>query len=29
MMAGLAADHGEQKTVMVDATYLDEVPIVS
>ena len=22
MMAGLAADHGEQKTVMIDATYL-------
>ena len=22
MMAGLAADHGERKTVMIDATYL-------
>jgi len=22
MMAGLAAEHGEQKTVMIDATYL-------
>ena len=22
MMAGLAAEHGEEKTVMVDATYL-------
>ena len=22
MMAGLAAKHGEQKTVMIDATYL-------
>ncbi len=22
MMAGLAADHGEEKTVMIDATYL-------
>ena len=22
MMIGLAADHGEQKTVMIDATYL-------
>ena len=22
MMVGLAADHGEQKTVMIDATYL-------
>ena len=22
MMAGLAAEHGEEKTVMIDATYL-------
>ncbi|KPP90427.1 MAG: hypothetical protein HLUCCA08_15810, partial [Rhodobacteraceae bacterium HLUCCA08] len=22
MMMGLAADHGEEKTVMIDATYL-------
>ena len=26
MMMGLAADHGEEKTVMIDATYLKGSP---